>query len=132
MSGREQLRDKRRTSRVIIGPDTVRLCEPECRNEVLLDLGVPISGGQYKYRPHGEVTAHVEWNHTDYHVTWDRRPYSSLPCDLCADEWQYRIPGAVAAARRSAEAQKGRTPAHGTPFSQKSGVFSPEPRSGTP
>jgi hypothetical protein len=84
------LRETRRTSIVTIGPDTVRLCEPECRDEVLLDLGVKGSGGGSAFRSHGETGVHVEWNGKDYRVTWKRCPPSALHCHLCAGQWRYR------------------------------------------
>jgi hypothetical protein len=50
------LRDKRRTSAITItGPDghadEVRVCWPDCRNDVLRDLGVPTTRGIWVYPP---------------------------------------------------------------------------------
>jgi hypothetical protein len=101
------LREKRRTSIVTIGPDTVRLCEPECRNEVLLDLGVKGGRGAWVYPPRGPAVVTVTWSGKTYEVTWKRCPPSAQPCDLCAHQWHYRIPAAVAAAGRApTEAQR--------------------------
>lgn len=112
------LRESRRTTQVTIGPDTIELCEPECRNEFLLDLGVR-GHGAWVYAPSGGAGVHVAWSQRDYVVTWKRRRTNARPCDLCSDAWQYRIPAIVAAARARSEAMKGSLTPGLRPFSHQ-------------
>jgi hypothetical protein len=95
------LRDRRRTSLVTIGPDTVRLCEPECRNDVLLDLGVKGGRGGWVYPPRGSAEVTIASNGKTYVMAWRRCPPSAQHCDLCAWEWHYRVPAVVTGARSS-------------------------------
>jgi hypothetical protein len=106
------LRTRRRTSIVTIGPDTVRLCDPGCRDEVLPGLGLKGSGGGSAFRSHGEADVHVTWNGHDYRVTWKRCPASALPCDACGPQWRYRAGAprrALTDAQREA-LERGRVP----------------------
>lgn len=98
-------RDKRRTSVITIGPDTVELCEPDCRNEFLADLGIRASRNG-NYVRDGEATVTVAWSGKPYRVTWQRHRMNMRHCDLCADQWRYRIPSLVAKARRRSAAMK--------------------------
>lgn len=111
------LRTSRRTSIVQLGPDTVRLCDPECRNEVLADLGVPGGRGAWTYPGHGAATVTVAWSGKTYDIAWKRVRPSALPCDACWDEWMYRIPAAVAQAKARSERMKGVRTTGLTPFS---------------
>jgi hypothetical protein len=111
----ESLRDQRRTSSITIGPDTVEVCEPDCRNDVLLDLGIPASGG-WAYPPRGNANVTVAWNGKDYAVSWRRVRMNDHPCELCADEWRYRIPALVADSRARSERQRFVAPGFGAPF----------------
>jgi len=92
------LRESRRTSLVVIGPDTVRLCWPDCRNEVLLDLGIRGGRNGWVYPPLGSATVTRAWSGKTYEVAWKRCPPSSLPCDLCGQQWRYHVPALVARA----------------------------------
>jgi hypothetical protein len=111
------LRTRRRTSAVMIGPDTVHLCDPDCRNEVLADLGIP-SSGNGNYRRRGQADVHVAWNGKDYRVTWEPRTSNARPCDMCADQWRYRIPSLVAKARARGAAMKGSPTARAARFDE--------------
>lgn len=123
------VRDTRRTAQVVIGPDTIELCEPECRNQFLLDLGVP-GHGAWVYRPSGSADVHVAWSRRDYTVTWKRRRTNARPCDLCWDAWQFQIPAVVAAARARAEAMKGSLTTGLRPFSRQGAALGPSEGSG--
>lgn len=88
---RPVLRTIRRTSRVTVGPDIFELCEPECRDEVLLDLGLKGSGGGSAYPAGGEASAGVAWNQKTYAVSWRRQPRASARfCDMCGEDWRFR------------------------------------------
>jgi hypothetical protein len=121
----ESLRDSRRTSVITLlsaatgNLDQVRLCEPECRNEFLLDLGVPRRGrgGGWVYRSHGEADVTVAWSGVRFHVTWRRGRATVLPCDQCGDEWEFRMPELIARAAERSEALKGTLTAGLIPFS---------------
>jgi hypothetical protein len=110
------LRDKRRTTVITIGPDVIRVCEPECRNYFLSDLGIPAGRNEWKYRPSGEADVHVAWSGKDYRVTWKRCKPSAIYCDQCGDEWQGYIPASVAKAQAQSERLKGSSPPEFTPF----------------
>ena len=88
------LRDRRRTAVITMtsatAHDAVRVCDPECRDAFLLDLGLKGSGGGSAYRSHGEADVRVAWSGKDYRVTWKRCAPSALHCDLCEGEWRYR------------------------------------------
>lgn len=88
------LREKRRTSVITMtsatARDVIRLCDPGCRDEFLLDLGLKGSGGGSAFPSRGEADVHVAWNGSDYRVTWKRCAPSALPCDLCGPQWRYR------------------------------------------
>jgi hypothetical protein len=99
------LRTRRRTCLVTIGRDTVHLCEPDCRNDVLADLGIA-SSGNGNYRRAGEADVHIAWNGADRRVSWLPAVSNARPCDLCADQWRYRVPSLVAKARARGEAMK--------------------------
>jgi len=124
----QPLRTKRRTTLVRMTSTTsdyeVRLCEPECRNEYLADLGIP-AAGQWKYRSYGETDIHKNWNNKDYHVTWKRTRAVSNYCDLCELEWMYRIPALVADAEARSRAMAGRPIPGGKPFRSKTALNEP-------
>jgi hypothetical protein len=86
------------------GPDVIRVCEPECRDAFLMDLGMLAAGGVSGFRPRGAADVHVAWNDHDYRVTWHRHPLSAKPCDVCGEEWQAR-PGRVRVVPPPTEAQ---------------------------
>jgi hypothetical protein len=110
------LRSERRTSVVVMGPDTIRVCDPECRNEVLSDLGIP-GRGKWKYRGRGEASVTVAWSGKSYDIAWKRCRPSALPCDACGDGWMGRIPGLVADAQRRSDAMRESMPTALVPFS---------------
>lgn len=122
------LRDKRRTAVITMisttTNDTIRACEPECRNYVLSDLGIP-SGGQWKYKPAGEADVTAAWSGRDYHVSWKRCKPSAIYCDQCGDEWQTRIPALIADAQRRSEARKGIMPPAFAPFLANRAALTP-------
>lgn len=105
----------RRTSVVVmISPtatQTVRLCEPVCRDEFLLDLGLVGHGGGAAFRGRGRALVHVGWNTTDYQVSWARRSPSARACDLCGHEWQAR-PARIRPRREPTAAQLAALAAH--------------------
>jgi hypothetical protein len=70
--------------------DTVRLCDPGCRDVVLLDLGLKGSGGGSAFPSHGQAEVFAEWNGEDYEVAWKRGRPTRLPCDLCGGDWMTR------------------------------------------
>jgi hypothetical protein len=114
LAGMEPVRMSRRTSVITLfshetgHTDVIRSCEPECRNEILLDLGVPHTGhGGWVYRSHGEADVTVAWSGVRYHVTWKRVRPSALSCDHCEDGWMYRMPELVARAAEQSAARKG-------------------------
>ena len=107
------VRGVRRTCVVKIGADTVRLCEPECRNEVLTDLGVPGGRGGWVYPASGSALVTVGWSGKTLPVSWARRRPSALRCDMCEFQWQRRIPRLVERAREQSEAMKGTVPLFG-------------------
>lgn len=121
----EILRDSRRTSVVTLASsrtgrvDTIRLCEPECRNAVLTDLQVPHAGrgGGWVYRSKGDAIVTISWSGVPYHVTWKRIRATALPCDHCGDEWMARMPGLLVRAAERSAALKGTAPATLIPFS---------------
>lgn len=119
----EVLRDSRRTSVITLASetgrvDTIRACEPECRNEVLLDLGVPHGrGGGWTYRSKADAAVTVAWSGIRYRVSWKRVRATALPCDHCGDEWVHRMPELLVRAAERSAAQKGITPSGLTPFS---------------
>ena len=90
------LREQRRTSVITLASeqtgraDVIRACEPECRDAILLDLGLKGSGGGSAFRSHGEAAVRVAWNGTGYRVTWKRCRPSALLCDHCGEEWRSR------------------------------------------
>jgi hypothetical protein len=109
------LRQQRRTAIVTMtsttAHDVIRLCEPECRNEFLLDLGVPHrQPGGWVYPSRGTAVVTVTWNQKTCDVSWVRQRLNALPCDLCEHEWRYRIPELVASEARKAEARAARPP----------------------
>lgn len=105
--------------------DRVRLCEPECRNAFLLDLGVPHRGrGGWTFRSYGEADVTVAWNSIRFHVTWKRGRPTARACDQCGDEWMYRIPELIARAEERSAALKGIAPAGSTPFPSLGAVAS--------
>jgi hypothetical protein len=87
-------RENRRTCVItmtsVTAHDVIRVCDPECRDAFLIDLGLKGSGGGWAFRSHGVARVTVAWNHKDYDVTWKRCPPSALPCDSCGDEWKFR------------------------------------------
>jgi len=87
-------RDARRTCVItmtsVTARDVIRVCDPECRDAFLLDLGLAGHGGGWAFRSHGEADVTVAWNHADYRVTWKRCSRSALPCDQCGEEWRSR------------------------------------------
>lgn len=113
----EILREQRRTSVITLASektgkvDTIRACEPECRNEILLDLGVRGGRGGWVYRSKGDAVVTVPWSGVMYHVSWKRVRPTALACDACGDEWMYRIPELIARAAEQSEARKGVAPA---------------------
>lgn len=90
------LREQRRTavvtmiSRATGHRDVIRLCEPECRDAFLIDLGMHGHGGGSAFRSTGSARVTVAWNATGYDVTWRRCPPSARDCDLCGGEWRDR------------------------------------------
>jgi hypothetical protein len=104
----ETVRDAHRTSAIHLvsatAHDAVRVCEPECRDAFLMDLGLLAAGGMSGFRPRGDAIVTVAWNKILYHVTWKRHPLSGAPCDLCGDEWMSH-PGRVRAVPPPTEAQ---------------------------
>jgi len=87
-------RDARRTCVITMtsttAHDVIRVCDPECRDEFLRDLGLSGHGGGWAFRSRGEADVTVAWNHKDYRVTWKRCAPSALPCDQCGGEWRFR------------------------------------------
>lgn len=88
------VRDARRTAVIVLAGtssrEEIRVCDPECRDAFLMDLGLKGSGGGWAFRSHGAARAAVSWRHEDYRVTWERRRASALPCDLCGEAWRFR------------------------------------------
>ena len=90
--------DRRRTCVITMAntgtghTDVIRVCDPQCRDEFLLDLGLKGSGGGSAFRSHGEADVRADWNGKDYRVTWKRNPPSAAHCDLCEPTWRYREP----------------------------------------
>ncbi len=80
------MQEQQITSNVRIGPDSVLVCFPACRNIVLKDLKVKGTGGRHVYRTSGRVLVTVGWSGKEYQVIWKNRRASSrpAPCDLCA------------------------------------------------
>jgi hypothetical protein len=104
------LREQRRTSLVIMASatgrvDSIRLCEPECRDHFLIDLGLRGHGGRSAFRSTGSARVLVEWNATEYDVRWRRFPPSARACDQCGDDWQYRARPASAPPPEPTDAQ---------------------------
>ena len=89
-----EVQETRRTCVITMTSDTasdvIRVCEPECRDAVLTDLGLLGHGGGWAFQSRGQANVTVAWNHKDYQVTWRRRPPSAMPCDACGDEWRTR------------------------------------------
>lgn len=88
------VRDERRTCVVVMTSATsreeIRLCDPECRDQFLIDLGLKGSGGGWAFRSRGQADVTVPWSGTEYHVTWERRRPSSIPCAQCEQAWRFR------------------------------------------
>lgn len=124
------LRETRRTSIVTMtsatASDMIRLCEPSCRDEFLLDLGLKGSGGGSAFRSHGEAGVRVGWNGKDYRVTWQRQRPSALPCALCASQWRY-LPGPRK--RELTEAHRAALASSAAKFSFANTVKAPFPES---
>lgn len=93
---RPVLREQRRTSVVVMVShatgrvNSIRLCEPECRDAFLIDLGLRGHGGVSAFKGTGSACVLVDWNATEYDVRWRRFPPSARHCDQCGDDWQYR------------------------------------------
>lgn len=93
---RRVLREQRRTSVVVMVShatgrvNSIRLCEPECRDAFLIDLGLRGHGGRAAFKGTGSARVLVAWNATEYDVRWRRFPPSARGCDQCGDDWQYR------------------------------------------
>lgn len=103
-------RTERRTTEVIIdGKERVYLCEPECRNEFLLDLGVSGGTGAWVFRSRGSATVTLAWSGRTHHVTWRRIRPNARDCDLCGVEWRTHTPAAILASQRKSEAMRGNT-----------------------
>ncbi len=86
------VRTRRRTSLVTMtsaqtgNVDVIRLCEPECRDEFLCDLGLHGHGGGSAFPRSGKTLVYAAG--TAYQVTWDRKISSGVPCDLCEPYWR--------------------------------------------
>src|SRR5438105_12130416 len=70
--------------------DRVRLCNPDCRDAFLIDLGLSGHGGGWAFPARGQKMVRVAWSGIRYQVSWAGRPASAKSCDLCGDEWMYR------------------------------------------
>lgn len=108
------LRDKRRTTVIEMTNsetghlDQIRLCEPDCRNYFLSDLGIPGNphGGGWMYKSHGNADVTVAWSKKSYGVTWKRVRPTDIPCDHCDDAWMTHIPALVADAEKRSQDAK--------------------------
>lgn len=110
-------RTERRTTEVIIdGKEKIHLCEPECRNEFLLDLGVSGGTGAWVFRSRGSATVVVGWSGKRHQIGWRRIRPNARDCDLCGVNWRGRVPAAILANERKSEAMRGNTRGVSTRF----------------
>jgi hypothetical protein len=128
----EPLRESRRTTVITLVSsktnrvDVIRACEPECRNEILMDLGVPHGrGGGWLYRSKAAAVVTVAWSGIRYHVSWKRVKATALPCDHCGDQWVFRMPELIALAAERSAAQKGVLSTGLVPFPARQGAPGP-------
>jgi hypothetical protein len=73
----------RRTTLVTLGPDTVRLCWPECHKEFVSDLGVTDT----RRKVGKPRTVRIKWLSRDFLLAWIMERTNSKHCDLCGDGW---------------------------------------------
>ena len=50
--------------------DEIRLCNPDCRDSFLIDLGLSGHGGGWAFSPRGQAMVRVAWSGIRYQVSW--------------------------------------------------------------